>query len=149
MAEVNFYHLSVTPLDRALPKLLEKAVQGRLRVIIRTADETQSEALSSLLWTYDPDSFLAHGTRADGQGERQPVYLTHGDEAPNAPALSIVVNGRAEPSPGIGKVLDLFDAGDAQQAQEAARRAEAYRAAGHNVQHIVQTETGGWRKQAA
>ena len=34
MAEVGFYHLLTMPLDRALPKLLERAVAGGERVVV-------------------------------------------------------------------------------------------------------------------
>ncbi len=34
MTEIGFYHLRASPLDRALPQLLEKAYAGGHRVVV-------------------------------------------------------------------------------------------------------------------
>jgi len=62
MAEVGFYHLTRAPLERALPRLLEKAREAGYRALVVAASEERVAALDALLWTYDPASFLAHGT---------------------------------------------------------------------------------------
>src|SRR5437870_3857428 len=73
--KVQFYHLTATPLERALPKLLEKALAGGFRVLLVAESEERIEQLNQLLWTYDPGSFLAHGSRKDGHAEEQPILL--------------------------------------------------------------------------
>ena len=56
--QVDFYHLTATPLDRALPQIAEKVVATGGRLLIVTASEDQRTALDRLLWTYTPESFL-------------------------------------------------------------------------------------------
>jgi DNA polymerase-3 subunit chi len=149
MTDIQFYHLSA-PLERVLPKLLEKSLAGGFRAVVKLPSEEKAENMSALLWTYDPDSFLPHGTAKDGQSEQQPVFLTATDENPNHADLMIVTDG-TEPDTGqtIKRVLDLVDGNDAEQVSKAQERQRKYAAAGHNVSCIRQTASGGWEKQAA
>src|SRR3546814_5168917 len=84
MTEVRFYHMTRTPLDQALPKMLERTLERGQRAVVRAGSEARVEALLARLWTYHDRSFLPHGTVKDGRAERQPVWLTVADdEAPN------------------------------------------------------------------
>ena len=47
MPEVGFYHLLYTPLDRALPKLLEKALERGHRAIVLTGSNERVEDLNA------------------------------------------------------------------------------------------------------
>ena len=76
MAEIGFYHLLSMPLERALPRLLERARGQGHRVVVRAASAERVEHLNALLWTYDDTSFLAHGSTRDGNPERQPIWLS-------------------------------------------------------------------------
>ena len=66
MSEIGFYHLLTTPLERALPRLLERACSQGHRIVIRAASSERVEHLNALLWTYDEVSFLPHGSARDG-----------------------------------------------------------------------------------
>src|SRR3979490_2076696 len=80
--EVNFYHLTRSSLEAALPRLLAKNLAaGRRR-----------GALNPHLWPYDPNGFLPHGAAKDGDAERQPVWLTHLDENPNGAGFLFVAD---------------------------------------------------------
>src|SRR3546814_3960039 len=54
MTEVRFYHMTRTPLDQALPKMLERTLERGQRAVVRAGSEARVEALSARLWTY-PD----------------------------------------------------------------------------------------------
>ena len=71
------------------------------------------EHLNQLLWTYDEASFLPHGSARDGNADRQPVFLTAGEENPNNATMLVLVDG----APGTGleafqRVCDMFDGND-------------------------------------
>ena len=82
MTEVLFYHLERASLESVLPGLLEKTLEREQRAVVRAASTERVEALDARLWTYRDESFLPHA--AAGDGARQPVWLTAGDDAPNA-----------------------------------------------------------------
>jgi DNA polymerase III subunit chi len=150
LTELGFYHLTRTPLEEALPRLLEKAVAAGKRVVLRAADAERLEALNRSLWTYAPDSFLPHGARADGFAEEQPVYLTTGPEVPNGAAVLVLVDGAEAPDlAAFERCLELFDGRDGEAVARARERWRAAQAAGHEVTYWRQNERGGWVKGAA
>ena len=64
MAEIGFYQLRTSPLESALPKLLQKALDAGHRIRVVGASEGRMEALSAALWTHDPASFCPTGPSA-------------------------------------------------------------------------------------
>lgn len=147
MTTIQFYHLTTTSLERALPKLLEKALSGGLRVLVRTASEESAERLSQLLWTYDPNSFLPHGTAKDGHSEAQPIYLTAREENPNAARVLCLSEGVTPADfDGFDKVLDLFDGQDEAAVTAARVRWKHWEQAGYGLAYFKQTAQGGWEK---
>ena len=149
MTDVGFYHLQRTPLEQALPKLLEKVLGAGLRAVLKAGSEERVEALNSLLWTYDQRGFLPHGSRKDGHAEAQPVWLTDLEENPNGAKVLILTDGASADSVAdYDRCLDMFDGNDPEAVEAARERWKAYKAAGHTVTYWQQTERGGWEKKA-
>jgi DNA polymerase-3 subunit chi len=149
MTEIRFYHLTRTTLDRALPQLLEKALERGWYAVVMAATEARVEALNQHLWTYRDRAFLPHGSAKDGFAERQPIWLTTADENPNGAHVLFLVDGAATADPGgFGLVAEIFDGSDAEAVQEARRRWKAYRRAGHELTYWQQDDRGAWHKGA-
>lgn len=144
MTEVSFYHLQRFGLERALPKLLEKALERGLRVLVRTGSQERVEALNVSLWTYDPDLFLPHGSKADGNAAAQPIYLTADPaENPNAATALVLIDGVVADDVGaFSRVLDVFDGNDAEAVEAARGRWKTLQAGGHALTYWQQTEFG-------
>lgn len=149
LTDIGFYHLKTTPLERALPQLLERALKGGYRVLLVAGSNERVEHLNQLLWTYDDASFLPHGSARDGFSERQPVFLTATETNPNHADLLFLVDGV-----GVGdldaykRVCDMFDGNDAAATEAARQRWRAAKAAGHALTYWEQT-AAGWVKQGA
>jgi DNA polymerase-3 subunit chi len=146
---VDFYHLESSPVEKALPQLLERVLAGGHRAIVMAASEDRLEALANLLWTYDPNSWLPHGTTKDGSPADQPVWLTDRDENPNGARMLVLTDGMASSRMAdFDRCLDLFD-GNSPEAKAAAReRWSAAKAAGHEL-HYWQQTAAGWKEQGA
>lgn len=147
MTDIRFYHLTTSPLERALPQLLEKALGAGFRVVVKAADDAAVETLNTLLWTYNPSSFLPHGSTKDGHAAEQPIYLTATADNPNNATLLTVTDGSIPPSDGYARLLDVFDGSDEQAVQSARNRWKSYKESGHELQYWQQTETGGWAQK--
>jgi DNA polymerase III subunit chi len=147
MAEVGFYHLLSTPLERALPRLLERALGQGHRIVVQAGSPERVEHLNALLWTYDEASFLPHGAARDGNAGAQPIWLTHQPENPNGATILFLVDGVAAGDlGGYARCIDMFD-GNSPDAVEAAReRWRAASAARHTLTYWQQTERG-WEKR--
>jgi len=149
MTDIGFYHLQRSPLEEALPRLLEKALGAGLKALVRTPSEAEAERLAQLLWVYDPNSFLPHGTARDGHAAEQPIYLTADDENPNGAELLAQIGGAEMPDLApFKRCLDLFDGGDDDQVAAARARWKRYAAAGHQLTYWQQKPNGGWEKKA-
>lgn len=73
--QVDFYHLTATPLERALPQIAAKVVETGQRLLIVSADAEQRRRIDQLLWTFRPDSFLPHAQAGAGDDSLQPVLI--------------------------------------------------------------------------
>jgi len=147
VAEIGFYHLLTTPLDRALPRLLERARAQGYRIVVRAASPDRVEHLNAALWTYDESSFLPHGSARDGNAARQPIWLTDGDDNPNGATMLALVDG-AEPGDlaPYPRIADLFDGSDEAAVEAARNRWRRLKAAGHTLTYWQQTGAG-WEKK--
>jgi DNA polymerase-3 subunit chi len=146
MATIQFYHLLHTPLERALPKLMEKLLAGDGRAVVRVGSESQATALSDVLWSYDPASFLPHGTARDGHVTEQPIYITATAENPNGANHLVITDGtELSDFSGYEKILDLFDGLNDAELLRARARFRAYKEAGHSLTYIKQQDNGGWK----
>ncbi len=149
MTDIGFYHLLRTPLERALPRLLEKALGRGMRALVVTGSQERTDRLNEFLWTYDPASFLPHGAAADGSPDRQPVWLSDREANANGADLLVLLdNADSERLEAYERVIDLFDGHDAAAVAAARRRWSARKEAGHGLTYWRQTERGGWEKKA-
>ncbi len=146
MAEVGFYHLTRTSLDVALPKLLGRVLQSGGRAVVKAASEDRVAALDTALWLCPDPDWLPHGTRATGEADLQPIWLTTNDEAPNgARHLFLVEGAESGRLDAFERVFDLFDGRDEAAVAAARQRWAAAKAAGHTLTYWRQTERG-WEK---
>jgi DNA polymerase-3 subunit chi len=145
--DYSFYHLQRAPLDRALPRLLQRVADGGLRAVVMAGSRERIEHLNGVLWTFDAGSFLAHGAAGDGAPEEQPIFLTGNEENPNGATVLVLVDG-ADPAfkDTFDRCLDMFDGNDAAAVSAARARWTAAKDAGHTVTYWKQTETGGWQE---
>lgn len=148
MAEIGFYHLLSTSLERALPRLLERARSQGHRIVVRAASPERVEQLNGALWTYAEGSFLPHGSARDGSPAMQPIWLTHRDENPNGASMLVLVDGlEAEDLRSYSRCADLFDGNDAGAVEAARGRWRRAREAGHILTYWQQTASG-WERKA-
>lgn len=149
MTEIRFYHLERSPLERVLPKLLETALKRDWRAVVIAGSEDRVEALNALLWVYDKDGFLPHGSKRDGHAERQPVWLTTGNENPNGAHVAFLVDGASLHDPGnFALCCELFDGSDPEAVARARAHWTAAKEAGHAVTYWQQTGKG-WEQKGA
>ena len=149
MTEISFYHLLHTPLERALPKLIEKVLESGARAVIRTGSTDRAEALNGELWTFDDHSFIPHGTAQDGNSTLQPVWITPDEANPNGADILVLTDGVESAEIGnYCRCLEMFDGRDEVAVADARRRWAAYKDAAHDLAYWQQTERGGWEKKA-
>ena len=151
MSETLFYHLERRSLEEILPGLVEKSLSRGWRAAIKTDSSERSDALDTLLWTYDDQSFLAHAQQGDGDAAGQPVLISVEEGNPNSAQIFFYVGGALpadwQALSDLARVVLLFDGRDA-NALAAARAAwKDAKAAGHDVTYWKETPSGKFEKQ--
>lgn len=150
MGAAYFYHLTRRPLQETLPVLLEKARGAGWRIAVRGQEPDRMGWLDESLWQGKPESFLAHGLAGGPHDALQPVLLTTGPEAANAPDCVMSVDG-AEITPeevqALQRVCILFDGNDPQALQQARLQWKSLTGAGCSAQYWSE-ESGRWEKKA-
>lgn len=107
---VDFYHLTRTPVEAVLPRLLEKVVSGGERALVVAGDAGLLARLDEQLWRYEPASFLPHGIAGGGDEAAQPILLGTRAEALNGARHLLVADGAwPEGAETFERVFFLFD----------------------------------------
>lgn len=145
MTEIRFYHLTRTPLEKALPKLLEKMIEQGKKILVVGESEPYIETLNTLLWTYHPSSFLPHGTRKDGFLSYQPIFLAPDFENANGASFCVTLDGRIPSDFSQWEsIFDLFQGEDIETIQKAKKRWNTYDS--YLRFFFLQDDTGKWQK---
>ena len=154
MPEALFYHLERKSLEDVLPGLLERTRERDWKAVLRIGSAERMQALDSHLWTYSEQTFLAHGTAAEGSPALQPIYLTTEEENPNQAHVLFLVDGAA-PSDwksaalkDYARIVLLFDGRDESALTAARAHWRAAKDAGHEATYWKQSPAGKWEKQA-
>ena len=154
MTETLFYHLERRAMEEVLPSLVEKSQARGWKALILADSADRADAIDTLLWTYDDQSFLPHAQLGDGEAARQPVLITVEEGNANKAEIVFYVGG-AQPSDwrglnGFSRVVMLFDGRDGREggALAAARAAwKEAKAVGHDVTYWKETPSGKFEKQ--
>ena len=149
MGEVYFYHLTRSPLEVALPMLLERALAKGWRVAVRAHEAARIEWLDVRLWQGSEESFLPHGIVGGLHDGLQPVLLTTGVLPVGVACLMVVDGAEVQPEEcqSAERTCIVFDGNDAQALATARGQWKALTGAGLAAQYW--SEDGGrWQKKA-
>lgn len=149
MGAVFFYHLTRSPLEAALPMLLERAMAAGWRVVVRAREAARAEWLDARLWLGPEEGFLPHGMAGSRHDEFQPVLLTTGG-LPAGVACLMAVDGAgvtARECLAVERTCILFDGNDPEAVQVARSQWKELTGAGLSAQYWSE-ESGRWAKKA-
>jgi DNA polymerase-3 subunit chi len=145
--QVDFYHLTRSPLERALPQIAEKVLASGGRLLI-VADEALMRAkLDQLLWTYAAESFLPHAQAGGENDALQPILISADTVAANGARNIALVDGLwRDEALSFDRVFHFFD----EEKIVAARAAWKGLADREGVErrYWKQNDSGRWEKAA-
>jgi len=148
VTETRFYHLTRSPLERALPRMLEMTLERGQRALVLASSEERVEALNAWLWSYNDRTFLPHGSAKDGHAEDQPIWLSDRDEAPNGADILFLTDGATSQRVGeFARCAILFDGNDPEATAAARAQWRALKDAGHELSYWQQDERGAWSEK--
>ena len=150
MTAFHVYHLQRQPLEAVLPTLLGRSRERGWRALVKIGSPERLSALDDHLWAFSDDSFLPHGTDAEGDAAEQPILLTTGDANPNGAAILFLAEGAAPPADlsGLERVALLLDGRDPDAVAAARILWREMAAGGRETAYWQQDEAGRWTKRA-
>jgi len=154
VSEVLFYHLERRTLDDVLPDLTEKTLSRGWRALIRADSAERADAIDSLLWTYNDQTFLPHAQKGDGNAARQPVLITVEETNTNNADVMFLVGGASPPAwdgataKALTRIVLMFDGRDPEMLGRAREAWKQAKSAGHDVTYWKESPTGKFEKQA-
>lgn len=150
MTEILFYHLERARAEDVLPQLIQKSLERGWRAVVQCANDERVNDISRVLWTWNDEAFLAHGTAEDGRAQMQPVWLTAGGDNPNAANVRFLIDGAdCTDLAGLDRLVVMFDGND-EAALGAARQKwkQVTATPGLSATYWQQDERGRWLKKA-
>jgi DNA polymerase-3 subunit chi len=150
MGAAYFYHLTQSPLETALPLLIERARGQGWRVAVRGSDPARLGWLDEKLWLTPEEGFLPHGLAGGPHDADQPVLLTTAPTCPNGAACVMAIDGAAvtvAEAATLDRLCILFDGNDPEAVAAARLQWKALTDAGTPAQYWSE-ESGRWQKKA-
>jgi len=82
--KVDFYHLTGAPVEAVLPRIAERILDERGRLLVVVEDDALAARIDARLWSWKPESFIPHARAGRGDEAAQPVLIATGTDAANA-----------------------------------------------------------------
>jgi DNA polymerase-3 subunit chi len=133
MTRINFYH-EAPDKHLAACKIVAKALQQQLRVLVYSRDTKVVQHIDKLLWTWQPTGFIPHCMADSAMATQTPVLLSH-DCAP-LDHDDVLVNLDNECPPGFSRFQRLVEIVGTDDADRSAgrERFRFYRDRGYDIQ---------------
>jgi DNA polymerase-3 subunit chi len=150
MGAAYFYHLTSASVEQTLPMLLTKSRSAGWVVEVRGRDRPAMERLDQALWGGPAEVFLPHGLAGGEHDAQQPILLTIGTGAVNAPTCLMSVHGSdisADEVQAAERTCVLFDGHDGDALAHARVQWKILTDAGCSAQYWSQ-DSGRWEKKA-
>ena len=90
--QVDFYQLTRDPAEKVLPPIAQRVLDGSGRLLV-VGEAAQLDTISAALWSYKPDSFLAHAKAGEGDDSIQPILLSTEPFAANLAKFIALADG--------------------------------------------------------
>ncbi len=143
-----FYHLERSGVEDALPELLDKTLERGKRAMVTSRDPALLDRLDDRLWSWRPESFLAHGRGGAPDASRQPILLTSGEENENGAEFLFALDEPPARLERYERCVILFSSEDEAAVARSRTLWKTYKAAGAVVAYHQQTDEGRWTRRA-
>ncbi|HLD95591.1 MAG TPA: DNA polymerase III subunit chi [Alphaproteobacteria bacterium] len=147
--EVIFYGLTLSPLEKALPKLLEKVYESSKRALVIVESLERLQTLNVNLWTYSSGAFLPHLSDQDDMNlqEVQPILLSTQENFINKPTILVSTFEYFPKKPEVyEKILYVLDISTPQFLKSTQTLMKRYQDQGALVTFWKQSKEKGWEK---
>lgn len=144
--ETSFYKLTTTPIEKAVPRLIEKIYYSGQRIVILVENNEMVKTIDDGLWAYSTKHFIPHATHLDEHSDEQPVYITSKIENPNNASIGVIIGDVDYRKLLVSKLLFIFDGNVADQLELARKRWKIFQEEDHELIYWQQKIDSSWEK---
>ena len=151
MASFAFYNYFKDNFEVTFTGIITKIYDADKSIIVRTTSNLNLNYLDSLLWNFNPTSFVPHDKSDEPLSRDTPVYLTTGGEVTDNAETLILVNGAkfySNEFDSFSKVIIIFCKTDPDSIIEARNIWQSTTSKQIEKQYWIQNEFG-WSKNIA
>lgn len=151
MTEIRFYHLLQDVTTKAVPDILGKALARDMKILLKVPNAERAEFYDDLLWRGAPDSFLPHGKDGDPHPDKQPIWISVSDKAPNNASMAMIVEEAEMPNlTDFSLICLLFDSENPDRLERARKLwVDLKKQDGLSLTYWQQQNNGSWKKKDA
>lgn len=133
MTRIDFYHGAEDRLAVAC-RLVAKAVQQKLRVVVYSPDAAVADTVDQMLWTTPPIAFVPHCRAGDRLAAETPVLIS-ADDSQGLTHDDVLVNLHGEWPPSFARFQRLIEIVGSEEAdrQQARARFRFYKDRGYPI----------------
>ena len=148
MSEVFFYHLTQTPLEVALPKILERALSANWSIEVRANVNTNLEDMSNSIWKGSEESFLPNCLETHEDVQDYPIVLSNSPLKKLRDCLIVVDQAELQENDveSHKRVCLIFDAKNEVQLSNARKSWKSFSEAGVNTVYWAESNGKWYRK---
>lgn len=107
--QVDFYQLTRDPAEKVAPPIAQRILDDGGRLLVVSGDADELERLSTNLWQWKPESFLANGKAGEGSEAAQPILLSDSTDAANGARFVLIADGQwRDEALGFDRAFYLF-----------------------------------------
>ncbi len=145
---ISFYQLSSSPIEQALPVLLEKVISTGNRAVLRCKDKNLLNEIDNALWAVGGTRFLPHGTENEDFKEAQPIYLTSANDNPNGAKFLVNIGVLDDDYfKNFERTLLIFSQADSKETENARKLWKSLKSNENlSLKFYKQNEKGGWEE---
>ena len=148
MSEVFFYHLTQTPLEVALPKILERALSANWSIEVRANVNTNLEDMSNSIWKGSEESFLPNCLENHQDVQDYPIVLSNSPLKKLRDCLIVVDQAELQENDveSHKRVCLIFDAKNEAQLSNARKSWKSLSESGVNTVYWAESNGKWYRK---
>jgi DNA polymerase III subunit chi len=143
---ITFYQILSETKEKSLCQLLAKVYNSGSKALVKFKDSDYLEQINRTLWSFSQKEFIPHGSHADPLSERQPIYLTTGDENPNNANLIVQVGQGEVEIKNFERALLVFDGSNNEELAFARQKYKFYKDQNYTLEYWQQSASGAWEK---
>ena len=148
MTLISFYHPQKHLLDQAVFTLLHKSYRAGKRALVLIETKDRLQYIDTMLWSYDANSWLPHGSDGGEDCVEHPILLSTEDINRNEAQYLFLLDGmRSSKIKDYDRCFELYNESLGLSAEQAWETLRTFVNSENEISYWFQNKSGSWEKK--